>query len=137
MSGLETHIDRLASHRQPRQAHDLLDELASIEAHRAKMRDLDGDPQPAQADATARIKAAILAHGKANGGVINPNLIRRTLREITPRHKRIGPAYSSLRAAGLIAKNPREQQVQSDDTEGGNAGRWIDTYRLTEKGWQA
>lgn len=116
---------------------DLLDELASIEAHRSKMDTIDSDPHPYNADATERIKAAILAHGKDHGGFINPNEIRKHLRDLTPMHKRIGPAYSSLRAAGLIAKNKREEQVQSNDHEGGNAGRWIDTYRLTEKGWAA
>lgn len=116
---------------------DLLTELASIEAHRDRMEQIDTDPQPRNQDATDRIKAAILTEGRRTGGHIDPNQIRKALRELTPLHKRIGPAYSSLRASGLIAKNERDAQVRSDDHEGGNAGRWIDTYRLTAKGWAA
>ena len=106
-----------------------------IEQHHDLMALIDSDPQPRNQDATERIKAAILEHGKANGGRINPNAIRRHLRDLTPLHKRIGPAYSSLRAAGLIAKD--KTPITSDDHEGGNAGRWIASYTLTDAGWAA
>ena len=114
---------------------DLLDELAHIEAHQAKMHAIDSDPQPRNADQTERIKAVILDEGKRAGGYIDPNKVRARLRGMTLFHKRIGPAYSSLRAAGLIAK--RDAPIKSDDHEGGNAGRWIACYELTAAGWSA
>ena len=114
---------------------DLLDELASIEAHRVRMDAIDSDPQPRNADQTERIKAAILADGRAHFGIVNPNRVRKVLRDMPLFHKRIGPAYSSLRAAGLIAK--RDEPIKSDDHEGGNAGRWIACYELTDAGWSA
>lgn len=98
------------------------------------------DSDPIHAGDSARIKAAILADGKWHGGTINPNRVRDSLRNVTGEldvwHKSVGPAYSSLKAAGLIVEGP---PIRSQDTSkrGRNAGRWIATYELTAAGWKA
>lgn len=86
------------------------------------------------ADSTT-IKAAILADGKANGGTINPNRVRKMLTNehgLTVWHKAVGPAYYALRSAGLIE---RAGLAESDDKAGRNAGKPIRLYALTEAGW--
>ena len=98
------------------------------------------DSDPLHRDDSARIKAAILADGKAHQGQVDPNRVRLALRndsgELDVFHKNVGPAYSSLKAAGLIAEGA---PIRSEDTSkrGRNAGRWIPTYTLTAAGWSA
>ena len=95
---------------------------------------IDADPQPRNADQSALIKAAILRDGRDHGGHVNPNRVREALRDEPLFHKRVGPAYYALKAAGLIEE---AEPVRSTDTKGRNAGRWIATYRLTDAGWAA
>lgn len=98
------------------------------------------DSDPIHADDSARIKAAIIADGKAHGGHIDPNRVRAALRnasgELDVWHKSVGPAYSSLKAAGLISESVA---IRSEDhsKRGRNAGRWISSYVITAAGWQA
>lgn len=93
---------------------------------------IDSDPQPRNQDQSEVIKAAILRDGRDHGGNVNPNRVREGLRDVTLFHKRIGPAYYSLKAAGLIEE---AAPIRSTDTKGRNAGRWIASYRLTAAGW--
>lgn len=85
-----------------------------------------------------RIRAAILTDGRTHAGAIDSNRVREALTnpsgELDVWHKRIGPQYHALKAAGLIVEGT---PIRSTDRRGRNAHRWIATYRLTEDGWSA
>lgn len=104
---------------------DLLDLLA---AHPAVVHMDDRD----------RVRAAIIADGKAHDGTVNSNRVRDALTnpsgELDVWHKSVGPQYSALKSAGLIEEAP---PIRSKDQRGRNAGRWIPTYKLTEAGWSS
>lgn len=99
---------------------------------------IDEHPSPQHLADSARVKAAIIADGNANDGEVDPNRVRAALRALPvteqPMHKNVGAAYAALRAAGFIE---RAGLGESDDFEGGNAGKPIRLYRLTEKEWSA
>lgn len=103
---------------------------------------IHNDPTRGPADDAARIRAAILADGRAHGGHVSRNRVRRLLTNpsgsLDVYHKRVGPAYSSLRAEGLIEASRDPLQIEvSDDVTGGNAGKLSRMLFLTEKGWTA
>lgn len=92
------------------------------------------------ADDAARIRAAILADGRAHHGRIDSNRVREALRnddelgELDVYHKVIGAIYSALRSKGYIVRNG---YIDSTDKRGGNAGKPVPAWRLTESGWNA
>lgn len=104
---------------------DLLDQLAD-------------HPSPIHFDDRDRIRAAILADGRAHSGIVNSNRVRDALTndsgELDVFHKAVGPQYYALKHAGLIVEG---DPVRSTDRRGRNAGRWVATYRLTTAGWTA
>ena len=74
--------------------------------------------------ARAHIEAAIRA-SVSDAGYVSANDFRdRIDRDINP--KWVGVVVRSLRARGVLVP---VDSVRSDDTRGGNAGRWIDVYR--------
>jgi hypothetical protein len=98
------------------------------------------EPTPSAAEDSERIRSAILADGKAHHGLIDSNRVRESLRNhdamenLDVFHKRIGAQYSALRQRGLIV---RQGYIESTDTHGGNAGKPVPRWRLTEAGWIA
>lgn len=100
------------------------------------------DPAPSAHEDSQRIRDAILADGRAHGGHVSRNRVRKSLTNpsghLDVYHKRIGPAYSALRAEGLIEASRDPLQIEvSDDVQGGNAGKLSRMLFLTEKGWRA
>lgn len=95
------------------------------------------DEDRIHADDSATVKAAVLTDGRANGGNVDPNRVRKMLTNqhgLIVFHKTIGPAYHALRTAGLIVPNG---WVVSDDKAGRNAGKPARAYVLTAAGWSA
>jgi hypothetical protein len=96
------------------------------------------DPSLSAVEDADRIRSAILADGRAHNGLIDSNRVRESLRNHDPLanldvfHKRIGAQYSALRQRGLIV---RQGYIESTDTRGGNAGKPVPRWRLTEAGW--
>jgi hypothetical protein len=100
------------------------------------------DPTPAATEDAERIRAAILADGKAHGGHISRNRVRAALTNpsghLDVYHKRVGPAYSALHAEKLIEPSDDPLHIEvNDDHAGGNAGKIARGLRLTDKGWTA
>lgn len=96
-------------------------------------------PSPVHQDDADRIRAAILADGRAHAGEVDPNRVRDALTnrsgELDVWHKAVGPQYAKLRALKLIEQRPNP--ILSTDRRGRNAGKWIHAYRLTAAGWHA
>ena len=98
---------------------------------------LDGDP--IHADDRTRIQAAIIADGKAHGGRVDANRVRRALTnngghlDVYPRT--IGPTYSGMVRRGLL-KTLGYIDTNGDEA-GRNKGKPAMAYELTAAGWSA
>jgi hypothetical protein len=103
---------------------------------------LHNDPSPGATDDAARIRAAIIADGKAHGGHVSRNRVRAALTnpsghlDVWP--YRIGPAYAALHAEKLIEPSADPLHIEvNDDRAGKNAGKIARGLRLTSLGWHA
>lgn len=97
------------------------------------------DADPTHADDRARIQAAIIADGKAHGGRVDANRVRRALTgngghlDVYPRT--IGPTYNGMVRRGLL--KTLGYIDTNEDEAGRNKGRPAMAYELTEAGWSA
>jgi hypothetical protein len=68
-----------------------------------------------------------------NAGVVSPNAVRELLTAVGADIPRgvAGATYRTLRRDGRLVPLGMER---SDDTAGGNAGKWHETYRLADGG---
>ncbi len=95
------------------------------------------DNDPTHATDSARIRAAILADGKAHGGRVSANRVRRALTnsgghlDVYPRC--IGPAYHGMVRAGLL--RTLGYVDVNEDSAGRNQGKPAMAYQLTAEGW--
>lgn len=87
------------------------------------------NPQPLAQQHRDRIRAAIVADGRAHGGEVNPNRVRALLTNdaghLTVNPRRLAAAYCSP----LLVK---VGEVRSDDTRGRNVGAVVGLYRFRE-----
>lgn len=100
------------------------------------------DPAPLSADDAEKVRAAIIADGKAHGGHVSRNRVRLALTDesgvLRVFHKHIGPQYYALRSEGLIeySDDPLHIEVNNDSSKRGrNGGKISRGLRLTDKGW--
>lgn len=97
------------------------------------------DRDPIHATDADRIKAAIIADGKAHGGRVDQNRVRKVLTnsgghlDVYPRC--VGPAYHALYRKGLIS--PLGYIDENHDRAGRNFGKPAMGYELTDAGWAA
>lgn len=90
------------------------------------------NPQPVAQQHRDRIRAAITADGRAHGGEVNPNRVRAALSNhhgLTVPPRMLSATYGVMRAEGLIE---RHGWIENDDTKGGNAGKFVHRWWLTE-----
>jgi hypothetical protein len=90
----------------------------------------DVDPVDPHADARRYVVEAIRHVAGHNGGVVSPNAVRSLLAAVgvdLPRGV-VGATYRSMRRDGRLVPHGVER---SDDVKGSNAGRLVETYRLT------
>jgi len=102
---------------------DLLELLDSISTN----------PHPLATPERERIIAAMEVVAGANDGLIDPNIVRRTLTNPVTGALDVNPqvlaaTYSSLRQRGFLR---RVGWVDSDDVRGGNQGKRISLWRWT------
>jgi hypothetical protein len=88
------------------------------------------DPSPLRATDRRLILGAILGDARQNGGHVDPNRVRESLRDmagdLTVKPRMLSGAYRVLRLAGaLTVADP----TINTDTRGGNGGKWLNTYR--------
>ena len=112
--------------------------MTRTDAEQASLLDLI-DSDPIHSSDADRIKAAILADGRAHDGRIDQNRVRRALTnnggglDVYPRC--VGPAYNALCRKQLI--KPLGYVDVNGDHAGRNAGKPAMAYELTEDGWSA
>lgn len=90
------------------------------------------NPQPLAQQHRDRIRAAIVADGRSHGGEVNPNRVRAALSNrhgLTVPPRMLSATYSVMCSEGLLE---RHGWIESDDTAGGNAGKRLGRYWLTE-----
>ena len=117
---------------------DIVDMLAAqattkaVAPRTADLLDLiAGDPL--HADDRARIVAAILADADTHHGTVDPNRVREALageHGLTLYPRVLSAVYSSLCHKGVLV---RDGMTTNTDTAGGNAGKYLRTYRLTNR----
>ena len=85
---------------------------------------------------------AIVADGKAHGGFVSRNRVRRALAnpsgELAVYHKNVGAGYLRAKTLGLIAasSDPMHVEVNDDSSKRGrNAGKLSRGLVLTDEGW--
>lgn len=101
---------------------DLLDLLEAVAEN----------PQPLAQAQRDRIRAAIVADGRAHGGEVSPNRVRAALSNrhgLTVHPRMLSAAYGVLRAEGVLE---RHGWLENDDTKGGNAGKFVGRWWLTD-----
>ena len=88
------------------------------------------DPSPLRATDRRLILGAILGDARQNGGHVDPNRVRESLRDmagdLTVKPRMLSGAYRVLRLAGVLTV---DEPTVNTDTHGGNAGKWLNTYR--------
>lgn len=100
---------------------------------------LAADQTPIAQDDAKRIRAAILADGRAHDGRVDCNRVRSRLTnngghlDVAPR--RVGPQYHGMVRSGLL--RTLGYLDVNHDVAGRNAGRPAMAYELTEAGWSA
>lgn len=96
------------------------------------LRSVADNPQPVAQQQRDRIRAAILADGRAHGGEVNPNRVRAALSNrhgLTVHHAMLSAHYGVMRAEGLIE---RHGWIENDDARSGNRGKFVHRWWLTE-----
>jgi len=88
------------------------------------------DPSPLRATDRRLILGAILGDARAHDGHVDPNRVRESLRDmagdLTVKPRMLSGAYRVLRLAGVLTV---DEPTVNTDTHGGNAGKWLNTYR--------
>ena len=88
------------------------------------------DPSPLRATDRRLILGAILADARQHGGHVDPNRVRESLRdfagELGVKPRMLSGAYRTLRLAGVLTL---DEPTINTDARGGNAGKWLNTYR--------
>lgn len=90
------------------------------------------NPQPLAQQHRDRIRAAITADGRAHGGEVNPNRVRAALSNrhgLTVPPRMLSATYGVMRTEGLLE---RHGWIENDDTKGGNAGKFVGRWWLTD-----
>jgi len=91
---------------------------------------MPGDRTDPHADARRLVRDAIEVTAALHGGIVSANAVRVRLVCLDVPPKVIGQVYAALRREGHLRPEGLER---SNDTRGGNAGRWIDTYKWVER----
>ena len=88
------------------------------------------DPSPLRDSDRRLILGAILFDARRHDGHVDPNRVRESLRDmggdLMVRPRMLSGAYRTLRLAGVLAL---DEPTTNTDTRGGNAGKWLNTYR--------
>jgi hypothetical protein len=88
------------------------------------------DPSPLRDSDRRLILGAILVDARHHDGHVDPNRVRESLRDmggdLMVRPRMLSGAYRTLRLAGVLAV---DEPTTNTDTRGGNAGKWLNTYR--------
>lgn len=96
----------------------------------ALLEQLSGAPE--YAPARRVIVAAIVATGRANAGIVDPNRVRAALAGKVVPPRLVGALYAALVSRGVLEF---VGWTTSDDVAGGNQGKPARRYRLTD-GWR-
>jgi len=88
------------------------------------------DPSPLRDSDRRLILGAILADARQHDGHVDPNRVRESLRDMAGdlmvKPRMLSGAYRVLRLAGVLTV---DEPTVNTDTHGGNAGKWLNTYR--------
>lgn len=90
------------------------------------------NPQPLAQQHRDRIRAAIVADGRAHGGEVSPNRVRAALSNrhgLTVPPRMLSATYGVMRAEGLLE---RHGWIENDDVRSGNRGKFVHRWWLTD-----